>query len=59
MAQKKIEEVSKEFWENEILEENRMMIDEFLQQQHLSPATLKQYESGLKIFAKWVHDFCL
>jgi site-specific recombinase XerD len=59
MAQKKIEEVSKEFWENEIDEENRMLIEEFLQQQHLSPATLKQYESGLKIFAKWVHDFCL
>lgn len=59
MAQKKIEEVTKEFWENEILEENRMFIDEFLQQQHLSSATLKQYESGLKIFAKWVHDFCL
>lgn len=59
MAQKKIEEVTKEFWENDILEENRMFIDEFLQQQHLSSATLKQYESGLKIFAKWVHDFCL
>jgi len=59
MAQKKIEEVSKEFWETEIDEENRILIEEFLQQQHLSPATLKQYESGLKIFAKWVHDFCL
>jgi site-specific recombinase XerD len=59
MAQKKIEEVSQDFWENEVLDENKMFIEEFLQQQHLSPATLKQYESGLKIFAKWVHDFCI
>lgn len=59
MAQKKIEEVSQEFWESEVLDENKMFIEEFLQQAHLSPATLKQYESGLKIFAKWVHDFCL
>jgi site-specific recombinase XerD len=56
---KKIEEVSKEFWENEVDEENKMLIEEFLQQQHLSAQTLKQYESSLKIFAKWVHDFCL
>ena len=55
---KKIEEVSKEFWENEINEENRELIEEFLEQQHLSPATLKQYESALKIFAKWVHENC-
>lgn len=59
MAQKKIEEVTQEFWDNDVLEENKMFVEEFLQQQHLSPATLKQYESGLKIFAKWVHDFCL
>lgn len=56
---KKIEEVSDDFWNNEIDEENRMLIEEFLEQQHFSPATLKQYKSGLKIFAKWVHDFCL
>lgn len=59
MSRKKIEEVTDEIWDNEIDEENKMLIEEFLQQQHLSPATLKQYESGLKIFAKWVHDFCL
>lgn len=60
MAQKKIEEVSAEFWNNEVNEENKMFIEEFLQQQqHLSPATIRQYESGLKIFAKWVHDFCI
>jgi site-specific recombinase XerD len=56
---KKIEEISKEFWENEVDEENKMLIEEFLQQQHLSAQTLKQYESSLKIFAKWVHDFVL
>lgn len=56
---RKIEEVSDEFWENEVNEFNKMIIEEFLQQQHLSPATLKQYESALKIFAKWVHDNCI
>jgi site-specific recombinase XerD len=58
MAQKKIEEVTKEFWENEVNEENRELIEAFLEQQHLSSATLKQYESGLKIFAKWIHENC-
>jgi site-specific recombinase XerD len=56
---KKIEEITKDFWENEVDEENKMLIEEFLQQQHLSAQTLKQYTSSLKIFAKWVHDFCL
>lgn len=59
MGYKKIEEVTDEFWENEVDQTNKMLIEEFLQQQHLSPATLKQYESGLKIFAKWIHDFCI
>lgn len=59
MTHKKIEKVTKEFWEEEILEENRMLIEVFLQQQHLSPRTLKQYESASKIFAKWVHDNCI
>ncbi len=56
LAQKKIEEVTEEFWENEINDTNRDLIEDFLSQQHLSPATLKQYESALKIFAKWVYD---
>lgn len=56
MAYKKIEGVSDDFWENEINETNKELIEEFLSQQHLSPQTLKQYESGLKIFAKWVYD---
>lgn len=56
---KKIAEVTDDFWENEVLDENKMLIEEFLQQQHLSIQTLKQYESALKIFSKWVNDFCL
>lgn len=57
LAHKKIEEVTDAFWKNEVNEYNKELIEEFLSQQHLSPATLQQYESGLKIFAKWVHDF--
>lgn len=56
---KKIEEVTKDFWDNEVDAVNKMLIEEFLQQQHLSAQTLKQYESSLKIFAKWVNDFCI
>lgn len=57
MAQKKIEEVSDDFWANEVNEYNKELIEEFLSQEHLSKQTLKQYTSGLKIFAKWIHDF--
>ncbi|PGO60722.1 tyrosine-type recombinase/integrase [Priestia megaterium] len=57
MAQKKIEEVTDEFWNTEVNDYNKELIEEFLNQQHLSDATLKQYTSALKIFAKWVHDF--
>ncbi|UGO48031.1 integrase [Bacillus phage vB_BanS_MrDarsey] len=56
MAYKKIEEVSEQFWKDEVNDYNKELIEEFLAQGRLSPATLKQYESGLKIFAKWVHD---
>lgn len=56
MAHKKIEEITEEFWAKEVNENNKELIEDFLGQQHLSPATLKQYESGLKIFAKWVYD---
>lgn len=57
MAQKKIEEVTDEFWANDVNEYNKELIEDFLSQEHLSKQTLKQYESGLRIFAKWVHDF--
>lgn len=53
---RKIDEVTDEFWENEVNETNKMLIEEFLMQGHLSPKTIKQYTSALKIFAKWVHD---
>ncbi|QPK89723.1 tyrosine-type recombinase/integrase [Bacillus velezensis] len=59
MAYKKIEEVTDEVWESQINETNRILVDEFLQQEHLSSQTLKQYKSALRIFAKWVNDFCI
>lgn len=56
MAQKKIDQVSDEFWISVVNKENKRLIEEFLEQQHLAPDTLKQYQSALKIFAKWVYD---
>lgn len=53
---KKIEEVTDDFWKNEINAENRELIEDFLSQQHLAEQTIKQYTSALKIFAKWVHE---
>lgn len=55
---KKIEEITDDFWNNEVNETNKELIEDFLSQEHLSKQTLKQYESALKIFAKWVHDYC-
>lgn len=54
---KKIEEVTDEFWKNDVNKTNRRLIEDFLMQEHLSGQTLKQYTSGLRIFAKWVHDY--
>ena len=51
----KIPPVTNEEW-LECNEWNRIIIDEFLQQQHLSDHTLKQYTSGLRIFARWIKD---
>lgn len=56
MSYKKIEEVADEFWENEVNEINRELIEDFLSQGHLSPKTLKQYKSALRIFARWIHE---
>ena len=53
----KIKEVTPEEWE-QVNEFNRQITQEFLEQQHLSPQTLKQYESALKIFFRWVKDYC-
>lgn len=52
----RIEEVSDEFWENEVNDYNKELIEDFLSQRQLSPSTIKQYTSSLKIFARWVHD---
>ncbi|MFQ3543657.1 site-specific integrase [Halobacillus rhizosphaerae] len=57
MAYKKIEDVTDDFWENEVNDYNKELIEEFLSQGQLSKQTLKQYTSALKIFAKWVYDF--
>jgi len=50
----KIEDITEEKW-NFVNEENRKMVDEFIAESiHLSPQTLKQYTSGLKIYFWWV-----
>lgn len=51
----KIPEVTHEEW-LKVNEFNRMITEEFLQQQHLSPYTRVQYESALKIFFRFVYD---
>lgn len=35
---------------------NRMIVEEFLEQEHLSSHTLKQYKSSLRIFCRYVKD---
>ena len=53
----KMKDVSMEEWEK-VNDFNKSITNEFLEQQHLSPHTLKQYTSALKIFFKWVYDNC-
>lgn len=55
LAYRKIEEITDEFWENEINDTNKELIEDFLTQQHLAEQTIKQYTSALRIFAWWVH----
>lgn len=50
-------EITKEQW-NQVNEFNKEMLEEFLQQGHLSPHTKKQYESALRIFFVFIHDKC-
>lgn len=51
----KLEEVTDEDWNN-VLEEHRMLVDEFLSvNTHLSPQSKKQYVSGLRQFFYWVY----
>lgn len=53
----KIAEVTESEW-IEVNEWNRDITEEFLQQGHLSPHTLNQYKSALRIFFRWVKDNC-
>lgn len=53
----KLSPVTIQEW-NEVEDFNRQITDEFLEQQHLSPQTLSQYQSALKQFFKWVKDNC-
>lgn len=55
MANEKIKAVTEEEWE-ECNKTNRKIAKEFLRQSQLSPATLKQYESAVRIFFRWVKD---
>lgn len=58
MASEKIKAMSKSELKDKIHEFNHMIMEEFLQQEHLSNYTLSQYESALSIFFTWVHDYC-
>jgi site-specific recombinase XerD len=51
-----INAVTDEMWQK-INKKNREIVEEFLKQSStLSDYTLKQYESGLKIYFKWIYD---
>lgn len=55
---KKLPDITKEDWQKlDILEDNRELIEEFLMEStQLSPQSLKQYTSALRIFAKWLME---
>ena len=53
---KKITPVTDEQW-LEVNEENRKIADKFLNQLQLSPQTLKQYKSAVRIFFRWVQQY--
>lgn len=50
---KRIPPVTPEQWD-QVHEFNKEITEMFLNQTHLSPQSLKQYESGAKIFFRWV-----
>lgn len=55
----RINPVSEEWFTTKARKFNRKKIEEYLQHSpRLSPTTLQQYRSCLRIFAKWIHDFC-
>ncbi len=53
----KLPEVTPEQWEK-VNDFNKQITLEFLEQAHLSPQTLNQYKSAIKIFFRWVHENC-
>jgi integrase len=53
----KLQEVTEKEWK-EFHAFNKRITNEFLEQQHLSPQTLTQYASAIKIFFRWVKDNC-
>ena len=54
----KFPDITQEMWEKmEVDSENRELLDEFLlESTQLSPKSLKQYTSSLRIFMKWLMD---
>jgi len=55
MAKSRIADITDEQWQL-VNVFNRKKAEEFLEQAHLSDATLKQYASALKIFLVWVYE---
>lgn len=53
-----LEEVSKDWFDENVPYENKDFTEQFLSQAHLSPQTLIQYQSALYQFFKFVHDQC-
>lgn len=52
----KIEEVTDEQW-LQVNDENRKIVNEFIREStQLSPQTLKQYTSGLRIYFNWIRE---
>lgn len=54
----KLEEVTKQWFEENVEQFNKEITQEFLNQAHLSPQTLSQYRSALFHFFKFVYDQC-
>lgn len=58
MKKEVISPVTEEEW-SQVDDFNRKITEEFLaESMQLSPNTLKQYESGLKIYFRYIKDFC-
>ena len=53
---KRILPVTDEEW-SKVNPENRKITDRFLNQLQLSPQTLKQYKSAVRIFFRWIYEF--